>query len=338
MKFNSSWLLLILFLALAGVAWYMLGNKPDKMGALMADRDFAVKDISQVQKIFLATRDKQPITLEKINGVWMLNGKYKAAANPVKNLLETMKEIRIQSIPSKGHQKGIMEGIAVYGIKVEIYGSNHDLLKTYYVGGATQQEYGTYFYMEHGSQPYIMEIPHFVGNVRERYDLDFTDWRDQSIFEFSAASVEKLTVEYPSQMENSFILKKNGDQFELYDFVNSNNKIQVSAPAILKSYLQSYEGIGAEDIQNENPMRKEAQRISSYCTISAFLNGKETPLTYKFFPVKADSSGKVHYEFNQALIDKGDLFRWHIDRSDGDFMLVQYPNIQPILKRKDDFK
>lgn len=305
---------------------------------LMADRDFAVREIDQIQKIFLATRDKEPVTLEKINGVWMLNGKYKASLNPIKNLLETIRDVRMQSIPSKGHVKNIMDGIAIYGIKVEIYRSNNEILKTFYVGGGTQNEYGTYFFMEHGSQPYIMEIPHFSGNIRSRFDLDITDWRDHSVFNIPTSAIEKVLVEYPYQPENSFIIKKEENQFGLYDFANPNLKLQIAEPAMLKTYLTFFDGISAEDIQNTNPIRKVAAKLNPYCNIGIYQIGSTEPMTYKLFPMQVDTTGKVHYEFSQSLIEQGELFRWHLDRSDGDFLLLQYPNVQALLKKKKEFK
>ncbi len=338
MRIKSSWWLFVLFIGLSGLTWYMLINKPDKTSLILADRDFAVKDVGVIHKIFLATRNKEPITLEKIDGVWMLNGKYKAAANPIKNLLETIRDIRMQSIPSKGHVKSIMEGIAVYGIKVEIYGEDDEKLKTYYIGGTTQQEYGTYFFMEHGSQPYIMEIPHFAGNLRERFDLDETDWRDRTVFDIPTSSIEKVSVEYPYQEEQSFVIKKTNNEFSLFDFTNSNLKLQSSNATVLNKYIQGFEGIGAEDIQNVNPLRKEVVKLKPFCIISISQSGKKDPTSYRFFPIQVDTSGKVSFEFNQSMLDQGTYFRLHIDRSDGDFLLVQYPVVQAVLKKKDDLK
>lgn len=340
MKYKSSWWLLILFLLLIGFVWYKFNNKQDKTSLIMADRDFAVKEIDKIEKIFLATRNMDPISLEKVNGVWMLNGKYKVATNPIKNLLETIRDIRMQSIPSKGHVKGIMEGISVFGIKVEIYGKDDENLKTYYIGGTTQQEYGTYFYMEHGSQPYIMEIPHFVGNVRERYDLDEFDWRDKTVFDVSFGSIAEVSLEYPFEPEKSFNIKKEADQYALYSNLNPDVKLQTTSANSIKKYLVNFEGVGAEDIQNIHPLRQEIVKLKPYCIIRIVQAGSSAAMTYNFHPITVDDSDKVIYEYdpNAPNMKRGNINRFHISRSDGDFLLVQYPNVRNILITKDELQ
>jgi hypothetical protein len=336
MKKNISWLMIVLFIALAGTAWYLFNKKPDKISVLMEDRNFAVADTAKIQKIFLATRDQAPITLERINGVWMLNGIYKASVNPVKNLLETIKNIRLQSIPSKGQAKTIMEGIAVYGIKVEIY-DQHEKIRTYYVGGPTQQEYGTYFYMEHGSQPYTLEIPQFVGNVRERFDLELLDWRDKTIFDFTALDVSLIKLEYPYHQEHSFVLNKIKEEWSISDFNKLEPGLKKIKSEVIYRYLDAYEKIGAEEIQNSNPIRKEIANLKPYCSLTIKLNSNPEPLQYHFYPIEIDSAGKVRFNFNEEQINEGKIFRMQVDRSNGDFLLVQYPNLVGVLKYKEDF-
>ncbi len=336
MKIRPIWWILILLVGLLTALWYLSGRQPDKMTELLADRDFAIKDTDKITKIFLAGRNQESITLEKVNEVWMLNGKYKAAENPVKNLLQSIRDIRLQSIPPKGHMKSIMEGIAVYGIKVELYGEANKLLKTYYVGGTTQHEYGTYYYMENGTQPYVMEIPHFAGNLRERYKLDELDWRDKSVFEFTASDVIRLSVEYPHDVNRSFLIKKEDSEYRLFDISNEQKIQGVSKTKILESYLQSFEGVGAEDIQNKHPMKDEIIKLLPYCIISVQKKDSDEILSYKFFPVNHESDGKFSYNYKPELFDK-EFFRLHVSRSTGDFLLVQYPNVVNLFKHKSDF-
>ncbi|MBK8451565.1 MAG: DUF4340 domain-containing protein [Saprospiraceae bacterium] len=337
MKKFSIWWLLLLFIALGGTSWYLIRNRSDKTSIIMADRDFAVKKIKDIYKIFLADRSKEPITLEKREDGWYVNNKYKANPNSIKNLLETIRDIRMQSIPSKGHVKGIMEGLAVYGIKVEIYGEEDELLKTYYVGGPTQTEYGTYFYMEHGAQPYAMEIPHFVGNVRERYDLSFNDWRDRSVLDLEVATIEEVSVEYPNQSDASFVLRKTENQYSLFDFADQNTKLLAPGKQFVKNYLENFKGIGAEAIQNENPNKAEYSSLQPFCVLSIKTIGQKEPLSLKFIPIETDSLGIAVKDVQNRQLKRGSFFRMHVVRSDGDFLLVQYPNVEVLFKTKQDF-
>lgn len=337
MKAGPLVLLFVAFVSLAVTTYYLVSKKQDKTSLLLADRDFAVKDIHSISKIFLASRSKNPILLEKINGVWMVNNKYKAAENPLKNLLHTLRDIRMQSIPSKGHVKSIMEGIAVYGIKVELYDSDGKKIKTFYIGGTTQQEYGTYFFMEHGTQPYIMEIPHFAGNLRERFDLDEMDWRDKTVFDFTFTRVESIQLDYPLQSDSGFRIVKEENEYGIYSPSNNNSKKKLMANQEFKNYLNHFENIGAEAIQNDHPIKKEIAKLQPYCIISVQLTGQSSATTYRFYPIAGDTTGAVNYIFDPELVAMGKYFRLHVDRSDGDFLLVQYPNVMGIFRKRQDF-
>ncbi len=337
MKIKSIWWILILFFGLLVALWYFTSRQPDKISELKADRDFAIKETDKIEKIFLAGRNQESILLEKVNGIWMLNGKYKALKNPVQNLLQAIRDIRLQSIPPKGHMKSIMEGIAVYGIKVELYGKENQLLKTYYVGGTTQHEYGTYYYMENGTQAYVMEIPHFAGNIRERYKLDELDWRDKTVFEFSQNDVLKMTVEYPHDADQSFVIKKKENTFRLYDYSDQEKELQAGNEKVLDNYILSFDGIGAEDIQNEHPMKQEISQLKPFCIIHVEKTNPQELISYKFYPIDQDETGKFNYNYNPELFKK-EFFRMHVARSTGDFLLIQYPNVIQLFRKKSDFK
>lgn len=337
MKKYSFWLLVVLFALLSGFVWYLYEHKSDQISLLMADRDFAIKDSKRIHKVFIANRSTEPITLEKKEGVWFVNGKYKANPNSMNNLLQTLQDIRLQAIPSKGHIKGIMEGIAVHGIKVEVYGEDEEILKTYYVGGSTISEYGTYYYMEHGNQPYIMELPHFVGNVRERFDLNLNDWRDRSVVDIEGSRIEEVSLEYPDDPNASFILRKQENQFELYDFVHQQIKLNTPGQKLVNSYLEHFKGIGAEAIQNSNPKRKEYSSLKPFCILGIKESGNKAPLVLRFIPIATDSFGIANPEVRPIQMTRGQIFKLHVDRSDGDFLMVQYPVVEPLLITKQDF-
>jgi len=181
---KNTLILLVLFLALAGGAFYYLNGNDSKNTVSESDRNFAVKDIETVHKIFLADRSGKTITLvKKAKKEWEVNGKFRASQNVVENLLTTIKRLRMQSIPPQAARKNIISDIAVHGIKVELYNKADNKLKSYYVGGMTNEEKGTYMIMDGANLPYIMEIPGFEGGLRVRFwkpDEDY--WKDLAVF------------------------------------------------------------------------------------------------------------------------------------------------------------
>ena len=83
---RTTWLLLSFFILGIIAIGYVYFNREDAlMRGLKAERNFAVKDISRLQKIFIAQRDGETTLLEKKGSEWLYNGKYKARPNAMDN-------------------------------------------------------------------------------------------------------------------------------------------------------------------------------------------------------------------------------------------------------------
>ncbi len=326
----------LVLVLLAVSVWYLNRYQELNKAGLTADRDFAIKDVSEIHRVLLKNPVGDSICLDRQANHWIVNGTYKAFPNSVMNLLDALSSIRMQSIPSKGYYKNIMDGFRGMGIKVKIFDRNGELLKSYIVGGTTQQEYGTYFLMDGFKQPYIMEIPHFIGNVRERYDLNLTDWRDRTLIDIPSAEIEEVRVDYPYHMNNSFRILKDENQIKFFDVQESTQSIPVKNRKLLTNYLESMSQLGAEGIQNQNPNRKKISEMTPFCQITVRHSGESIPLVCKFYPIKDDSTGS-RVNLDADFLAEGNFFRFYVDRSDGDFLVVQYQVMKPLLWSKYDF-
>ena len=86
--------LLILFLVIGGFTFYLASKKDTKTTILTEARNFAVADINQVHKVFIADRNGKSITLDQKKDHWQLNGKYRANPSSVSNLLNTIQKLK----------------------------------------------------------------------------------------------------------------------------------------------------------------------------------------------------------------------------------------------------
>jgi hypothetical protein len=216
MKKGTLILLMIFALLAAGTVWYMSDDKKASSGYSGWDRDFAIRDLSTIQKIFIADRDGETVTLERNADEWIFNGQYKAHANSVSLILQMLETIEIKNIPSRQASKNAIKTLAAYGLKVEVYGKNDEKLKAFYIGGGTNDERGTYMIMEDAEQPYVMHLPAWEGNLRTRFEKpQLDDWRDKTIFDYQPEDITYLSMEYPKQKSNSFILEKNEEGYKV---------------------------------------------------------------------------------------------------------------------------
>ncbi|MEM8909836.1 MAG: hypothetical protein AAGD05_18455, partial [Bacteroidota bacterium] len=98
---NRTLLLLILFLGLAGTTVWYLNQKPEDTSISRWDTNFAVDNINDIHKIFMANRKGQTILLERKSDHWIYNSEFRVRPGKIKNLLESINRQRVKYIPPR---------------------------------------------------------------------------------------------------------------------------------------------------------------------------------------------------------------------------------------------
>jgi hypothetical protein len=204
MKKNRTSLIVFLLLAIAAIVLIMTNRKSTIKDAL---KDFAVKDTATITKIFMADKTPSQVTLTKqAAGQWTVNGKFAARNDAINTLLETIDLIDVRAPVAKSAYNTVVKNLSSSGMKVEIY-SKDKLLKTYYVGGPTQDNLGTFMMLENSSTPFVLYIPGFNGYLSTRYFTEEGLWRDRTIFNYYPDEIANIYVEYPTrEKKNSYMI------------------------------------------------------------------------------------------------------------------------------------
>jgi len=330
-------ILLLLLLICCGI--YFLAEIKDKqeITTLRSERAFAMENIDKLYRIVITEKNKKSIILEKKeDDKWQLNNKYLARKNAVDNLLEVIKQVQIKYIPEPSAVKNIIAEMRTIGVQVDLYGQDNSLMKSYLVGGSTQDERGTYMLMnDEGNnrpQPFVMRIPSIEGSVRGRFILSETNWRDRSVINEELSDVKYIKVEYPENQNESFMIKlKEGEPvlFAQDDVIISGvdqNKV--------KGYTQLFDGIYAEYIDNLNPLRDSISALKPFSIIS-YGKSEADYKVVRLFPLS-----DILYERAepQALNVTKVEGRYFVDCSWGDFMLVQHRLIGKLLRGRSFFE
>ena len=314
---NRTTILFLLFILLGGTTiWYLI-SKPEERSTVTAwDRDFAV-EAERIGKIFIADRRGNKTTLERKDDHWIYNDQWRARPNAMENLLDAISRVEMKYKPPLAAVENMVRNLAAEGIKVEIYDRKGTKIKAYYVGGGTVDERGTYLIMENAENPYVGYIPGWEGNIRFRYNLTGTDWRDKSVFAADIKNIQSVSVEYPKQKDRSFRLQKEGDRYEIEPFypgVPKSNRPYQEGSA--ESFLYGFESLVAEAFENDNPRRDSVRQLVPFSVITLKkTDGTETSV--RFFPVFEK------YMENGFLLTSSNPERYFADMSNGDFMLVQ---------------
>lgn len=331
MKKTNLILIILVVIVTATVTTIYIVRNTDKKTVF---RDFAVQDTATVDKIFLIDKNNNSVLLERKENFWTANEIYRARRDFTNILLETIKRLEVSApVPDTKLDK-VLKDLSVSGVKCEIY-QNGELSKTYYIGGVTDDNTGTYMILEGSDVPFILRIPGFNGFLNVRYNTEINEWREKIIFNYQFQEIAKVKVEYPGNNNESFIAISNGD--------NTFNLTEINGKPVgfrfdtikVKEFISSCKFIGFEayimdSLQQFKRDSLNKQPILSKYTIEDF-KGKK-----KIF--------KTHYRqnINKYMDDDGKLYDWDIDRlygviDDKEVVLLQYYIIDPITVGKSEF-
>lgn len=319
---RSTLILLVLFFILGGATlWYLFKESSGGASTLGADRAFAVADTTAIHKIFLADREGERVTLERKDGYWLYNGKWKARPTAVRNLLDAVSRVQMLYVPPRAMVDNMVRVLATRGIKVELYGRNGDILKTYYVGGATPDERGTFMMLEGAEQPYVVGIPEWEGNVFFRYNLKGEDWRDRAVFSEDPNRITSVTVEYPKQRNKSFRLEKVDNSFRIEPLFPTTAVIDKPyRKGSAETFLVAFEQLGAEAFENKNSRRDSIRQLIPFSIITVRNDAGEEKWV-RLHPILPPGAA---LDIKTGLPTRGGTIeRYFADCSSGDFMLVQ---------------
>jgi hypothetical protein len=306
-------------------------------------KDFAVADTASITKVFLADKDNNTILLErKASGYWLLNGAYRARNSGINMLFETFVNlIPKYPVPKKGQNSVIMQ-MAARSVKVEIYQQvyriqflglklfRHErLTKTYFVGGATQDNMGTFMLMEGADVPFVVHLLGFRGFVGPRYSTVEKEWRDHTVFREQLNNIASIIMEIPSDPEKSFKINNVNGEVKLLRLPGME-PVDAFDTLKLLNFMTAFADLRYEALLNDiNAQRKDSIIHSTPKYILTLINTKGDTTMMKTFYKPNDEK---RYDM------EGKLYVMDLDRAyalvnqDRDFVLIQYFVFDKALK------
>ena len=217
-------ILLIAFVVLGAAAIFIYKKQTGSTLSGQPLTEFAIQDTASISKIFLTDNNGKTVTIERTpnNGLWTLNGKYKARRDAVNNLLQTINRIRVRGAVSAASRDNMMRVLASAGKKVEIYTGGDEPAKIYYVGTSTPDHMGTVMLLEipgigRAEDPYITHMEGFTGFLTPRFFTDEMEWRYTGYFAYPNLEFSEVQVIDNYNPQNSFgVQYKGGNNISLF--------------------------------------------------------------------------------------------------------------------------
>jgi len=228
--------------------------------------DFAVVDTAAITKIFMVDKNNNSVLLERQSvSEWTVNKEYKAQTFQVNALIKTMSDLEIRSPVPKAARNNVLSRLSVNAKKVEIYQHGYAInlfgaiklfprekrTKTYYVGGPTSDNMGTFMLMEGADDPYIVFIPSFRGFVAAMYSPIEKNWRDHTIFKTRYKDLKSVKMEFFEVPDESFIIEKQGGDRFYFKPENTADAIAFDTIRMLE-FLTSFSKIRFESLLDNN--------------------------------------------------------------------------------------
>ena len=247
----------------------------------------------------------------------MVNDQFRANANIMKNMMTTLGRVAVKFTPTRASNEHIIKEMASIGIKVELYDKLDQIIKTYYVGGSTNDELGTYMMMEGSDQPYVTHLPMLEGGLRWRFTPRAEQWRDKTIFRAKPEDIKSVSVNYPTRKGEAFTLTSTGKN--QYDVAPGNELLaqkngNVNSNTVL-SYLVGFESVIAEGFENTNTAKDSIRQVEPFSILEIEKNSGEKK-TVKFYPIDQEEEHPVTGE-------RLPVHRYYADVNNEDLYLVQ---------------
>lgn len=223
-----------------------------------SQKNFAVKDTSEIIKIFMADGYEKQTLLERKDGNWLVNGKYEIVKDNIDDLLDCICNLTVKDIVPKSERNTINKRMATGSIKVEIYYNDYRIKlgklklvkyinkKVYYIGQATMDNIGTYAIMEGASIPCVVYLPGFRGFVSPKYSAMEDAWRSHHIVRLKMAKIKQISSIDFNKPENSFRIVRNGNRnFDIIQ-ISNNQKLPLYDTLRLLDFLSDFRDLNYE--------------------------------------------------------------------------------------------
>ncbi len=336
---KSKLILTLVLLAIAVVAGYFYFSKSNSTFH-GDDTAFAVENIDDLTRVFIATEHGATADLTLENGVWYINGKHEAQSFSMDMLLNSLKDLQVEApVPAKA-KENMLRSLAVRNKKVELYKNNEETpYKTIYVGEASQMLNGNLCLLETRKNGRA-ENPYYVGKKGHRgiiapiFFVKETDWMSTRVFAHQPKQITSVEVSYPQMSEQSFAIEKSGDNVALLNPVSGEKIPQSKVNRLaVDQYLKQFAKIHFEtlDLDLTKNQRDSILNSTPRATISLTSTGQKTT-TIELYQ-KEGIQRNVEYK----AIGKGEDLDYFYGNYEGKFVLCQRYVFDKLLYGRDNF-
>jgi len=316
---------ILLVLSAAGLYWqYYSDEVPD----VAAEYRYAIPNVEDIATIKISYRIiEDKILLERKEGYWELNGKYRARQDAMTNLLTAIEHMELQYIPGAAAVETMTKDLATTSTRVEILDGKGETMKAYFIGANTPDDRGSYIALAGTQKPAVVAVSGAEGSLRPRFVMPEIDWRDRIVFREKMEEIEEITVDYPANRNASFAIKNTDGEFDVFPL--RDNQIvdgEKVRRGTIENYLNRYRSVGAEAIIRDLELAADLHNSVPFVRIRVRRND-DSYYEARLFPIGIDPTGSVRQQIE----------RYHLLDNNGDLFLIQHRVFERLFLSLDYF-
>ncbi|MBN3036368.1 MAG: DUF4340 domain-containing protein [Bacteroidales bacterium] len=310
---------------------------------------FAVEDTASITRIFMVDKENASVLLERdSSGIWMVNGKYRVRKSGIDMLLETLHKVMPKApVPLSGRDNVIAE-LATQAIKVEVYQwvyrinlwdrirlfPHEKRTSTYYVGGGTPDNRGTFMLMEGSSIPFVVHIVGFRGYIAPRYSSWEEDWRDHTVFNMRLGEIASLSIEFPETPASSFRIENRPEGLRLFSLEEEQQVAGFDTLRVM-NLLTAFSDIRFETlVTTMDPRRKDSLLMATPFHIIT-LAGRDGEVQMMKTYHKPNDMMRLDFDGTPLPYDMDRFYGWLEEEQE--FALLQFFVFDRIIRPLDFF-
>ncbi|HWZ21194.1 MAG TPA: DUF4340 domain-containing protein [Cytophagaceae bacterium] len=195
-------------------------------------------DSSSINKITLLYNNKTTV-LTKDLIQWEVNGKYKARPNLIQLMIVGLSKAEVKRSVAEENKKKVIEFLKQKGIRVKAEGANWS--KNFLIYTNENDANSSYYLEEGSSEPYIVYVPGFSGDMANLFKMDELDWRSKALFISTPVSLQKIKVSYPAYKTSNVEILWNANKTFNVVGVNKVDSVKVI------TYLSQFEQVNVDN-------------------------------------------------------------------------------------------
>jgi hypothetical protein len=313
-------ILIFSLLIVSGLGFYVYKLNSKSGNTLESEfSEFAIKDVSNIDRIIISDELGQKMELIKTNEKWTDAKGGCLQQEGMEHMMNAFKKIKLKGYLPEAAAKHHKKKMYTKHIKVEIF-ENGSWSKTWYIGSAAQNHDGQIMLLdskEYGmsDNPVIMQITGLNGIIEPTFYADIRKWECTNIFALNQNQIKKIDVKYVKEPTRSFSIERFGNEMKVFQ---NNQPLPGVDTSRIFMYLNKYKKIHylMPNYILNNKQVDSVKKSTPFSILSVEeTNGKLTKL--KLFRVSSEGVSKdefgkdVNYDTDEmwCLLPSGKLVK-----------------------------